>query len=115
MPALCNVHALVFWAQNDELLGRSADRAVLAALPVQAAKLGLVDGVVPREQLLPAARAWAADIACGAKPRNFTLYRCGCGGAVADLPCICPCDPMPVYLKHNGSFTDCMHMLHARN
>ena len=45
-------------------------------LLVQAAKLGLVEGVVPREQLLQAARAWAADIAVGAKPRNFSLYRC---------------------------------------
>ena len=44
-------------------------------VPEQAAKLGLVDGVVPKEQLLAAAREWAAAIAAGSKPRNFSLYR----------------------------------------
>ena len=41
----------------------------------KAAKLGLVDAVVPKEKLLEAARAWAAEIAAGSKPRNFSLYR----------------------------------------
>ena len=31
---------------------------------------------MPREQLLDEARKLAADIAAGAKPRQFTLYRC---------------------------------------
>ena len=43
--------------------------------PYQATKLGLVDGVVPKERLLAAARKWAAAIAAGTKPRNFSLYR----------------------------------------
>ena len=44
-------------------------------VPDQASKLGLVDAVVAKEQLLPAAREWAAAIAAGTKPRNFSLYR----------------------------------------
>ena len=44
-------------------------------VPEQAAKLGLVDGVVAKEQLLAAAREWAAAIAAGTKPRNFSLFR----------------------------------------
>lgn len=31
---------------------------------------------MPRERLLDEARKLAADIAAGAKPRQFTLYRC---------------------------------------
>jgi enoyl-CoA hydratase/3-hydroxyacyl-CoA dehydrogenase len=57
---------------------QTAVQMMLTSAPIndrKAAKLGLVDTVVPREQLLPAARAWAADIAAGAKPRNFSLYR----------------------------------------
>jgi enoyl-CoA hydratase/3-hydroxyacyl-CoA dehydrogenase len=57
---------------------QTAVQMMLTSTPIndkKAAKLGLVDGVVPKEKLLEAARAWAADIAAGTKPRNFTLYR----------------------------------------
>ena len=40
-----------------------------------AKKLGLVDDVVPKDQLLPAARKLALAIAAGKAPRNQTLYR----------------------------------------
>jgi enoyl-CoA hydratase/3-hydroxyacyl-CoA dehydrogenase len=40
-----------------------------------ALKLGLVDEVVPKEQLLAAAKAWALDIAAGRKPRLLSLTR----------------------------------------
>ncbi len=51
---------------------------MLTSAPIndkKAAKLGLVDAVVPQGKLLEAARAWAAEIAAGTKPRNFSLYR----------------------------------------
>ena len=51
---------------------------MLTSAPIndkKAAKLGLVDAVVPSDKLLAAARAMAAEIAAGTKPRNFTLYR----------------------------------------
>lgn len=58
---------------------QTAAQMMLTSAPIndkKAAKLGLVDAVVPADKLLPAARAWAAEIAAGTKPRNFTLYRC---------------------------------------
>jgi len=58
---------------------QTAAQMMLTSAPIndkKAAKLGLVDAVVPKDQLLPAARAWAADIAAGTKARNQTLYRC---------------------------------------
>ena len=58
---------------------QTAAQMMLTSAPIndkKAAKLGLVDGVVPKEKLLAAARAWAAEIAAGTKPRNFSLYRC---------------------------------------
>lgn len=42
---------------------------------VEARKLGLVDEVVPLDQLLQAARALALDIAEGRKPRMLSLHR----------------------------------------
>ena len=73
---------------KSELLGPSSLVAILVGaaqlaashtlclvVPEQAAKLGLVDGVVAKERLLAAAREWAAAIAAGTKPRNFSLYR----------------------------------------
>lgn len=57
---------------------QTAAQMMLTSAPIndkKAAKLGLVDGVVPKDKLLSAARAWAAEIAAGTKPRNFTLYR----------------------------------------
>ena len=59
-------------------------------MPGQAAKLGLVDGVVAKEQLLAAACEWAAAIAAGTKPRNFSLYRSAAHGTVFIVSvCIC--------------------------
>ena len=40
-----------------------------------AKKLGLVDDVLPKDQLLPAARKLALAIAAGKAPRNQTLHR----------------------------------------
>ncbi|CAL5226791.1 g9652 [Coccomyxa viridis] len=57
---------------------QKAAQMMLTSAPVndkKAAKLGLVDAVVPQGKLLEAARAWAAEIAAGTKPRNFSLYR----------------------------------------
>lgn len=57
---------------------QTAAQMMLTSQPVndkKAAKLGLVDAVVPKEKLLEAACAWAAEIAAGTKPRNFSLYR----------------------------------------
>ncbi|CAL8463963.1 g3498 [Coccomyxa elongata] len=57
---------------------QTAAQMMLTSAPIndkKAAKLGLVDAVVPADKLLPAARTWAAEIAAGTKPRNFTLYR----------------------------------------
>ncbi|BDA49067.1 Peroxisomal fatty acid beta-oxidation multifunctional protein [Coccomyxa sp. Obi] len=57
---------------------QTAAQMMLTSAPIndkKAAKLGLVDAVVPADKLLAAARAWAAEIAAGTKPRNFTLYR----------------------------------------
>ena len=38
-------------------------------------KLGLVDVIAPRDQLLSAAKALALDIAVGRKPRMLSLTR----------------------------------------
>ncbi|KAK9827372.1 hypothetical protein WJX81_002997 [Elliptochloris bilobata] len=57
---------------------QTACQMMLTSAPVsdaKALKLGLVDGVVPRERLLAEARQLAAEIAAGTKPRQFTLYR----------------------------------------
>ena len=57
---------------------QTAAQMMLTSAPIsdkKAAKLGLVDAVVPQGKLLEAARAWAAEIAAGTKPRNFSLYR----------------------------------------
>lgn len=51
---------------------------MLTSQPIKegaAKKLGLVDDVVPKDQLLPAARKLALAIAAGKAPRNLTLYR----------------------------------------
>ena len=51
---------------------------MLTSQPVKAEEaqaLGLVDGVVPKEQLLPAATQLALDIASGRRPRLRTLLR----------------------------------------
>ncbi|GFR46239.1 hypothetical protein Agub_g7785 [Astrephomene gubernaculifera] len=55
-----------------------AAEMMLTSTPIKAEaglKLGLVDAVVPAEQLLPAARALARDIAAGRKPRLYSLTR----------------------------------------
>ena len=57
---------------------QTAAQMMLTSAPIndkKAAKLGLVDAVVPKEKLLEAACAWAAAIAAGTRPRNFSLYR----------------------------------------
>lgn len=51
---------------------------MLTSQPIKegaAKKLGLVDDVVPKEKLLPAARQLALAIAAGKAPRSQTLYR----------------------------------------
>lgn len=51
---------------------------MLTSQPIKegaAKKLGLVDDVVPKEKLLPAARQLALAIAAGKAPRSYTLYR----------------------------------------
>ena len=51
---------------------------MLTSQPIKegaAKKLGLVDDVVPKEKLLPAARQLALAIAAGKAPRTQTLYR----------------------------------------
>ena len=51
---------------------------MLTSTPIKekaALKAGLLDGVVPKEQLLEAARRLALEIAAGTKPRNLSLYR----------------------------------------
>ena len=51
---------------------------MLTSQPIKegaAKKLGLVDDVVPKDQLLPAARKLALAIAAGTAPRSQTLYR----------------------------------------
>ena len=51
---------------------------MLTSQPIKegaAKKLGLVDDVVPKDQLLPAARKLALAIAAGKAPRIQTLYR----------------------------------------
>ena len=51
---------------------------MLTSQPIKegaAKKLGLVDDVVPKEKLLPAARQLALAIAAGKAPRSRTLYR----------------------------------------
>lgn len=51
---------------------------MLTSQPIKegaAKKLGLVDAVVPKEKLLPAARQLALAIAAGKAPRSQTLYR----------------------------------------
>eukprot|EP00955_Chlamydomonas_euryale_P113715 366229-Chlamydomonas_euryale.AAC.68 len=55
-----------------------ARRVCLHVQPIKApaaAKLGLVDEVVPLEQLLDAAKHHALDIAEGRRPRNLSLVR----------------------------------------
>jgi enoyl-CoA hydratase/3-hydroxyacyl-CoA dehydrogenase len=51
---------------------------MLTSAPIKegaAKKLGLVDGVVPKDKLLDAAKQLALDIAAGKQPRQYTLYR----------------------------------------
>eukprot|EP00877_Chromochloris_zofingiensis_P010337 jgi/Chrzof1/5557/Cz16g07140.t1 len=51
---------------------------MLTSQPIKhdkALKAGLVDAVVPKEQLLTAAKQYALDVASGRKPRLLSLYR----------------------------------------
>ncbi|KAL3160104.1 hypothetical protein ABBQ32_010882 [Trebouxia sp. C0010 RCD-2024] len=57
---------------------QKACEMMLTSQPIKegaAKKLGLVDDVVPKEKLLPAARQLALAIAAGKAPRSYTLYR----------------------------------------
>ena len=57
---------------------QQAIQMMLTSKPIKdsaALKAGLVDGVVPAEKLLEAARALALEIANGTQPRNLSLYR----------------------------------------
>ena len=51
---------------------------ILTSKPIKSQeglKAGLVDSVVEGKQLIPAAKAWALEMASGTKHRPFTLYR----------------------------------------
>jgi enoyl-CoA hydratase/3-hydroxyacyl-CoA dehydrogenase len=57
---------------------QKACEMMLTSAPIKegaAKKLGLVDGVVPKDKLLVAAKQLALDIAAGKQPRQYTLYR----------------------------------------
>lgn len=57
---------------------QKAMEMMLTSTPIKAeaaAELGLVDALVPKDQLLQAAKQLALDIAGGKKPRNFSLTR----------------------------------------
>jgi len=57
---------------------QAALKMILTSAPLRsdaALKAGLVDAVVPADQLLPAAAAWAKAIAAGSKPRLASLHR----------------------------------------
>ena len=57
---------------------QQAIQMMLTSKPIKdkaALQLGLVDGVIPAEKLLAAARSLALEIADGCKPRNLSLFR----------------------------------------
>lgn len=57
---------------------QQAIQMMLTSKPIKdkaALKLGLVDSVVPAENLLAAAKSLALEIAEGLKPRNYSLFR----------------------------------------
>ncbi|MEW5306749.1 MAG: hypothetical protein WDW36_009191 [Sanguina aurantia] len=61
---------LVGLAKAAEMMLTSAQITAEAGL-----KLGLVDQIVPKDQLLSAAKAYALDMAHGRKPRMYSLHR----------------------------------------
>lgn len=57
---------------------QQAVQMMLTSKPIKekaALRAGLLDGVVPADQLLAAARKLALEIAAGLKPRNLSLFR----------------------------------------
>ena len=51
---------------------------MLTSKPIKdkaALKSGLIDGIVPADKLLGAARSLALEIADGTQPRNLSLFR----------------------------------------
>jgi enoyl-CoA hydratase/carnithine racemase len=74
---------------------KKAIQMMLTSTPIkdsEALKLGLLDAVVPPEQLLAAAKQHALDIAEGRKPRVLSLLRTGTRGVwcLAFVCSVCP-------------------------
>jgi enoyl-CoA hydratase/carnithine racemase len=80
----CNcllLHATACYCRLPRLVGlQQAIQMMLTSTPINdkaGLKAGLLDAVVPQQQLLAAAKQRALDIAAGRLPRLFSLQRTG--------------------------------------
>jgi enoyl-CoA hydratase/carnithine racemase len=89
LSEICSARVIFIRCRLPRLVGlQQAIQMMLTSTPIgdkAGLKAGLLDAVVPQQQLLAAAKQRALDIAAGRLPRLFSLQRTGegMGAAVA--------------------------------